>query len=400
MAELAAAPTEAENLGRLSELHGRPYLRELRCDPADDSLTAAVATAIVPELLAGGGGGGGTGEPEVHHVAGGITNQLKRVTNPATNLSVLVRTFGAEGMIDRDIETPTFEALSAWLERPAYLGRFANGRVEEWLTGYRPLALGDMAQPHINTKLAAVVAKLHRFQVPPHLQPHHRPNEGGIWKTLRDWFEQATAPGSVDTIPGRSARDRQLLEQRPDVFDRGVLEHALDALAESPLAAASPLVFCHNDLLAGNIMMHETTGDVRVIDLEYGSLNFAAFDIANHFNEWAGGTTDEVAVEGIPEYGRLPDEAARRRFAVAYLTAMHDGQAPDPTAEDALLAEIEFFLIVDNFYWGLWAVNQARTEGTAQFPFFLYAQQRLARGLVEGGFLPGPPPTGLVGEGS
>jgi hypothetical protein len=48
---------------------------------------------------------------------GGITNKLKRVRLPS-GVAVLVRVFGAEGMIDRNIENPTFEAIVANLGRP------------------------------------------------------------------------------------------------------------------------------------------------------------------------------------------------------------------------------------------------------------------------------------------
>ena len=37
-------------------------------------------------------------------------------------------------------------------------------------------------------------------------------------------------------------------------------------------------------------MVHAATAAITLIDFEYGSMNFRGFDIANHFNEWAGGT--------------------------------------------------------------------------------------------------------------
>ena len=46
--------------------------------------------------------------------------------------------------------------------------------------------------------------------------------------------------------------------------------------------------FCHNDLLCGNIMVNDSTAAITLIDFEYGGTNFRGFDIANHFNEWAG----------------------------------------------------------------------------------------------------------------
>jgi Predicted choline kinase involved in LPS biosynthesis len=50
----------------------------------------------------------------------------------------------------------------------------------------------------------------------------------------------------------------------------------------------SPVVFCHNDLLLGNIIYDETEDKVTFIDYEYAGVNYQAFDIANHFDEFAG----------------------------------------------------------------------------------------------------------------
>eukprot|EP00985_Skeletonema_marinoi_P033946 scaffold42676_cov110-Skeletonema_marinoi.AAC.1 len=71
-------------------------------------------------------------------VTGGITNALFRVSGfqSITSLtaadfdSVLVRIFGAEGMIDRDIETSTYAALCNADIAYKYMGRFSNGRIE------------------------------------------------------------------------------------------------------------------------------------------------------------------------------------------------------------------------------------------------------------------------------
>jgi ethanolamine kinase len=94
-------------------------------------------------------------------VTGGITNALFRVSGfqsikplllqdsaaTASSLefdSVLVRIFGAEGMIDRDIETSTYAALCNADIAYKYMGRFSNGRIEGWLDGYHPLSRHDL----------------------------------------------------------------------------------------------------------------------------------------------------------------------------------------------------------------------------------------------------------------
>ena len=50
---------------------------------------------------------------------------------------------------------------------------------------------------------------------------------------------------------------------------------------------------CHNDLLLANFLFDSKANKVTIIDYEYLAANPAAFDIANHFNEYAG--TDEVS---------------------------------------------------------------------------------------------------------
>eukprot|EP01046_Picozoa_sp_COSAG06_P044891 COSAG06_NODE_6121_length_3099_cov_1.673000_2_plen_157_part_00 len=96
--------------------------------------------------------------------------------------------------------------------------------------------------------------------------------------------------------------------------------------------------------------------------------NFRGFDIANHFNEWAGGTDT-----GEPDYSKFPTAEQQERFCAAYLTEMQ-GSA-DGTAE--LVEEASKFVLADHWYWGLWAVNQARDEGCDDFAYLTYAQRRI-----------------------
>ena len=98
--------------------------------------------------------------------------------------------------------------------------------------------------------------------------------------------------------------------------------------------------------------------------------NFRGFDIANHFNEWAGGTDD-----GEPDYSAFPTAAQQEAFCAAYLTEAQ-GSA-DGTAE--LVAEASKFVLADHWYWGLWAINQARDEGCEDFPYLTYAQRRIGQ---------------------
>lgn len=49
-----------------------------------------------------------------------------------------------------------------------------------------------------------------------------------------------------------------------------------------------PIVFCHNDMQEGNILLRQNTRkrELVIIDFEYCSYNYRGFDLANHFVEW------------------------------------------------------------------------------------------------------------------
>ena len=91
--------------------------------------------------------------------------------------------------------------------------------------------------------------------------------------------------------------------------------------------------------------------------------------------EWCGGTDTSAARPGVPEYARLPAEPQKRAFVTAYLRARHG--AAEPPAVEALLRDVAVFESVNNIYWGLWALSQARIEGTAEFPYLVVGRRWL-----------------------
>ncbi len=69
--------------------------------------------------------------------------------------------------------------------------------------------------------------------------------------------------------------------------------------------APEPLVPCHNDLLAANVL--DDGGDLRIIDYEYSGMNEPSFELGNAVAE-AGLGADALAELCTGYYG-----AARRR---------------------------------------------------------------------------------------
>lgn len=398
----------------------RPYYPVLKVDWNNHASIREVAARI---MMVDQWVNKGTSDEEivawpVSVVAGGITNQLFRVemTTSATAVTtktvngqdqtttasssstaitttkknVLVRIFGAEGMIDRDIENATFAALAQQGLSPAYYGRFANGRVEEWLDGMRPLSTRELTNPQISHSIARQLSRVHTlFQLPEALNDYHNIQEPSLWTQLNAWMNQAaTATFQNDNDTERAS---QLQLQK--------IPAELTWLQQDVVPKDAAVAFCHNDILAANVLYNpqatptgadgggtttHTHTHIRLIDFEYGGMNYLAFDIANHFNEFAGGTDD-----GVTNYDWFPTRDQQLAFVKSYLESAVDvnhsssssSRVTTITGEeiDTLYDQVQAFLLANHLYWGLWAVNQAATEGCQDFDYLLFARNRLAR---------------------
>ncbi len=191
---------------------------------SNDSVAAAALAIAWPQAQCA------PSDCTVSDVSGGITNQRRKVALPSKE-AVFVRIFGAEGIIDRDVETSTFEALSLHLGRPAFLGRFSNGRVEEWLDTYAALGLQEVSDPAISDEVARQLAKLHAFEVPAHLLEHHAPGgPSALWGTLKEWLAKAMDPSTREAICAASAADAAIYAAAestclsPEIIGRAVAE--------------------------------------------------------------------------------------------------------------------------------------------------------------------------------
>jgi len=128
-------------------------------------------------------------------------------------------------------------------------------------------------------------------------------------------------------------------------------------------------------------MRQPATGQIQLIDFEYGGVNFVAFDVANHFNEHAGGTDDED--NGVPNYALFPSKKRQEEFVRTYVRAAreigggsNEGVSGEEEEVRDLLVDVGAFILANHLYWGLWAVNQAAMEGCEGFDYLTYAKNR------------------------
>jgi ethanolamine kinase len=112
---------------------------------------------------------------------------------------------------------------------------------------------------------------------------------------------------------------------------------------------------------------------VSFIDYEYATPSPAAFDIANHFAEWGGFDCD---------FSVLPTKHQRREFIREYVRSYFSHSGKEMTTEElevraqALFNEVDLFRGVPGFYWGTWALIQAKIS-QIDFDYAAYAEVRL-----------------------
>ena len=371
-----------------------------------------------------------------HRVSGGITNALVRVERldaPSPAPAVLVRVFGpgSELLSDRAVDG----ARSAWLGAqvgPAVHGAFRNGRVEAWIPDARPLLPEECdardAPADVPRLVAGQLARFHGLREP-RWEGAAAAGAGGagpvLWRKLEAWAALAFA-GDAAGCERWGAAVGALAEALPsprngggEALLRGIVGEggssggfctsataALCAGLAVP-AARTPLlqarvdgaalafrgVFCHNDLLSGNLLLVGGGGGgaapptLAFIDFEYGAPNFAGYDVANHWCEHVGFLPYALA--------RLPGAGAQLHFLRAYVGALGlraptaasygAGGGDEGGGEDEVSAAFwgelrrrcELFMLASHLWWGLWAGVQARHNAHTEFDYAEYSTARL-----------------------
>ncbi|CAO2834126.1 unnamed protein product [Amaranthus hypochondriacus] len=293
-------------------------------------------------------------EIQVKRLSGAMTNEVFQIKwaneKDVLHRKVLVRIYG-EGVdvfFNRDDEIKTFECLSHHGQGPRLLGRFSDGRVEEFLHA-RTLSAEDLRDPEISSLIAGKMREFHKLEMP-------GTKTVVLWTRLRRWLRKGKSLCSLADIKE---------------FGLDHLDDEIQLLEKELTQNDQELGFCHNDLQYGNIMMDEETKSVTLIDYEYASYNPIAYDIANHFSEMAANYhTDHPH---ILDYTKYPDEEERRRFIRAYLSS--SGDDPCDSEVENLLKDVDKYSLANHLFWGLWGIISAYVNNI-DFDYKEYARQR------------------------
>ncbi|KAH0449148.1 hypothetical protein IEQ34_022948 [Dendrobium chrysotoxum] len=294
---------------------------------------------------------------EVVPLKGALTNEVFEINWLAAGTGegergrkVLVRIYG-EGVdvfFNREDEIRTFELMSRHGQGPHLLGRFHNGRVEEFIHA-RTLSATDLRDPEISALIASKLREFHDLDMP-------GPRKVHLWDRLRNWHKAA---------------QRLCSTEQAKEFCLDTLEEEISSLEKLLAGDDQRIGFCHNDLQYGNIMMDEETKQITIIDYEYASFNPIAYDIANHFCEMAADY--HTGTPHVLDYSKYPDLEDRKRYVNIYVKS--PGEDPSEVELEDLLESIEKYALVSHLIWGLWGIISEHVN-EIDFDYAQYARQR------------------------
>ncbi|CAL1541322.1 unnamed protein product [Lymnaea stagnalis] len=289
----------------------------------------------------------------------GITNKLMGChAGNDRNDVVLVRIngIGSDIIINRDEEQLTFQCLSEANCAPPIYCVFDNGMAYGYFPG-KTLDKQTVREPNIQKLIAEELVRLHSVRGPGGPVPSQFNHRVLTW---------------LDAVPTHF-KDPSIQE----VFEKKIPTHQdlkteLKEITKALDALDMKSVFSHNDLLLKNIIYDDREGKIHFIDYEYAFYNYEAFDIGDHFAEYAG----MVDVD----YDLYPRKDEQLPWLRHYLEtkAAREGRSPDSVQD----RDVEILYIQTNkcacaahFLWGVWSLIQAQ-HSIIDFDYVGYASTR------------------------
>lgn len=332
----------------------------------------------------------------MRQISGGLSNHLYYCALPPSHKpvttepkEVLLRIYGqmhGEDALENMLaESVIFTLLSERKLGPRLYGVFPGGRLEQYIQA-RSLMREELRDPELSRQIACKVARVHSLNVPISKEA------SWLWTSINKWLT------SSDELMQESTKDKIVVDKLRSFDARAEVEYVHRMINQ----LESPVVFAHNDLQEGNILLQKTktSRKVALIDFEYCAYNYRSFDLANHFSERVYGyklptppyftvhTEDYPTKEEqlgfirtyLSEYKEVRDEAELPQHSdnleKRMSPRMHEWYSEALSPEEQMLKEVQVFNLAGHLFWILWSIVQGHVS-TITFGYLEYAKIRM-----------------------
>ncbi|XP_023664648.1 choline/ethanolamine kinase [Paramormyrops kingsleyae] len=349
--------------------------RDGRTDEVDRD-TKSRAYAWCRDFLSGSWKSISEADFQISIVSGGLSNLLYLCSLPdgvATTDGepgqVLLRVYGAilQGVDSLVLESVMFAILAERALGPRLYGIFPEGRLEQYVPSKR-LRTEQLRIPELSAEIAVKMARFHRMVMPFNKEPKW------LFGTIDRYMDQILKLSFV----------REAHVKKFSKLMKYNLQQELESLRTLLMDTPSPVVFCHNDVQEGNILMLDnrtasSTERLMLIDFEYSSYNYRGFDFGNHFCEWVYDYTYDQWPFFKAELENYPSREQQLHFFRSYLSEnseyLNSTKEDQARIEEAMILETNRYALASHFLWGLWSIIQAKIS-TIEFGYMDYAQSR------------------------
>jgi thiamine kinase-like enzyme len=215
----------------------------------------------------------------------------------------------SEGLVDKSKEAKVFAEMSHSGYGPKCYGVNDDYRLEEYFDA-RPILNEEYNQPEYRRKLAIAIANLHKV----HVQ--------GIDQT--PLFEACFAdPAYFKDFDKKCNQNIYTPDEQKKIDELKTSSSDENQKFLKEILPTDDIVFSHNDLLAGNVLIRKEDRHIILIDYEYAAYNFRGYDIGNMFKE----ATFDYTYPEPPEFkvveSYFPSDDELREF-IKYYIAFYD----------------------------------------------------------------------------
>lgn len=266
---------------------------------------------------------------ESTRVMGGYTNINYRVVAGERAFFVKIPGRGAGQHVDR-INCHEANRIAAETGIGPKLFRFypQDGvEIFEWLEGFLPLDYRAVYESDKFFRIIDTVRIFHQFS------KRTLPFKSSIFEQTRRMFSL------VDSMPSVS----------PSEFSR--MQWLAEQIEDAVTAAGIDFVPCHNDVYTNNFVWNDTTGEIKLLDFEYASMNDRYYDLAS--------------LSGTNYFTEAMDKE---------MLAYYDG-----TYHEKNYARFKLYKIISEIKWSLWSSLQSKESKSADFDYINWLGTKITR---------------------